>query len=213
MRRNLLPLFGIALAAAAVTTGVFYALLPKELSGGTASANAAVVVAARDISPGATLRAEDLRVEPWRRGPLPEGALRMVSDAAGKVALRPVAAGEVLRASSVGQAGSGPLAAIPAGYRALSLHPSDSQGVVSMLQPGSRVDVVVVNVRGEPYARRVLENVTVLHVQKAEGQRTVVTVLARPEEADRLALADALQQIRLLARNPAERGPGAGLPR
>lgn len=209
MKRNLLPLFGIALAAAAVATAVFYALLPAEMAGGTASAHATVVVAARDIALGATLRGEDLRVEPWKQGAAPEGALRLVSDAAGKVALRPVSAGEVLKAGSLGPAGTGALAAIPQGFRALSLHPADSHGVVSMLQPGSRVDVMVVNTRGELYARRVLEDVAVLQVQKGEAQRPVVTVLARPEEADRLALADALQQIRLLARNPAERAAGA----
>lgn len=213
MNRNLLPLFGIALAAAAVATGVFYALLPAEMAGGTASAHAMVVVAARDIALGATLRGEDLRLEPWKQGAAPEGALRLVSDAAGKVALRPVSAGEVLRAGSLGPAGTGALAAIPQGFRALSLHPADSHGVVSMLQPGSRVDVMVVNTRGELYARRVLEDVAVLQVQKGEAQRPVVTVLARPEEADRLALADALQQIRLLARNPAERGAGAAAAR
>jgi hypothetical protein len=38
----------------------------------------------------------------------------------------------------------------------------------------------------------------------------VVTVLALPEQADRLALADAMQQIRLLARNPAEKARAAG---
>jgi hypothetical protein len=45
-------------------------------------------------------------------------------------------------------------------------------------------------------------------VQKADGQRAVVTVIAKPEDADRLSLADALQQVRLLARNPAERAAG-----
>jgi pilus assembly protein CpaB len=209
VKRNLLPLFGIALAAAVAATGVFYALLPAGISGAKAEAHAAVVVAARDVALGSTVRPEDLRAEPWKLGPLPDGAARLVSDVAGKVALRPIAAGEVVRAGSLGPAGTGALAAIPPGYRALSLHPVDSAGVVSMLQPGSRVDVLVVNVRGEAYARRVLEDVSVLQVQKAEAQRPVVTVLALPEQADRLALADAMQQIRLLARNPAEKARAA----
>lgn len=212
MKRNLLPLFGVALAAAVAATGVFYALLPAGATGGAAAAHATVVVAARDVALGATLRPEDLRVEPWNQGALPEGAVRLASEAAGRVALRPITAGELLRAGSLGPAGAGALAAIPQGLRAVSLHPVDSQGVVAMLQPGSRVDVQVVNVRGETYARRVLEEVEVLQVQKGDGQHAVVTVVARPEDADRLSLADAMQQIRLLARNPAEssRSPQAG---
>jgi pilus assembly protein CpaB len=203
-----LPLFGIALAAAVAATGVFYALLPAGVRGNVAAAQSSVIVAARDIALGAVVKGEDLRVEPWRQGAPPEGALRLVSDAAGKVALRPIAAGELLKAGSLGPAGAGALAAIPPGLRAVSLHPVDSQGVVAMLEPGSRVDVQVVNVRGETYAKRMLEDVEVLQVQKADGQRAVVTVIAKPEDADRLSLADALQQVRLLARNPAERAAG-----
>lgn len=208
MKRNLLPLFGIALVAAVAATGAFYALLPAGAPGGAAAAHATVVVAARDVGLGAALSAEDVRAEPWTQGAPPEGALRLVSEATGRVALRPIAAGEILRAGSLATAGAGALAAIPPGFRAVSLHPVDSQGVVAMLQPGSRVDVQVVSVRGEIYARRVLEEVEVLQVQKGDGQRAVVTVIARPEDADRLSLADALQQIRLLARNPGERAQG-----
>lgn len=208
MKRNLLPLFGIALVAAVAATGAFYALLPSGAAGGAAAAHATVLVAARDVALGATLSAEDVRAEAWTQGAPPDGALRLVSEAAGRVALRPIAAGEMLRAGRLGTAGAGVLAAIPPGFRAVSLHPVDSQGVVAMLQPGSRVDVQVVSVRGEVYARRVLEEVEVLQVQKGDGQRAVVTVIARPEDADRLSLADALQQIRLLARNPDERAHG-----
>lgn len=208
MKRNLLPLFGVALVAAVAATGVFYALLPAGAAGGAAAAQATVMVAARDIALGAALRPEDVRVEAWKQGAPPEEAVRLASDAIGRVALRPMTAGELLRAGSLGPAGAGALAAIPRGLRAVSLHPVDSQGVVAMLQPGSRVDVQVVNVRGETYARRVLEGVEVLQVQKGDGQRAVVTVVAKPEDADRLSLADALQQIRLLARNPAESSGG-----
>ncbi len=205
MKRNLLPLFGIALVAALAATGVFYMVLPRELAGSSASAHATVVVAAREVAPGVKLRAEDLRAEPWRKGAAPEDALRVVSDAVGRVVLRPLAAGEVVAASILAPPGAGPLAVIPPGMRAVSLHPVDSLGVVSLLQPGCRVDVQVVSLRGEAYARRVLEDVEVLQVQRLDSQRPAVTVLARPEDADRLSLADALNQIRLLARNPADR--------
>lgn len=208
MRKNLLPLFGIALVAATAATAVFYALLLPGVAGEAASAQATVVVAARDLSPGTRLKVEDLRVEPWKQGAVPDGVLRMVSEAVGKVALRPLSAGEQLKAEALAPSGAGALAVIPLGMRAVSLHPVDSQGVVAMLEQGSRVDVQVVNLRGAAYARRVLEDVEVLQVQKSDARRPSVTVLASPEDADRLSLADAQQQIRLLARNPAERAAG-----
>lgn len=205
MKKSLVPLFGVAFAAALAATGIFYSLLAPEAGGVPgASADATVVVAARPIALGATLRPEDVRTEPWREGALPQGALRLAGDAAGRVTLRPIGTGEVLTASMLAPA-AGATAAIPPGMRAVSLHPVDSHGVVALLRAGSRIDVQVVNTRGEPSARRLLEDIEVLSVDRAEAQRPVITVLASPEQADRLALADALGQVRLLARNPADR--------
>ncbi|MCS7044573.1 MAG: Flp pilus assembly protein CpaB [Bryobacteraceae bacterium] len=206
MKRSLLPLFGVAFVAALAATGIFYSLLGPHGGGiSGASANAMVVVAARPIALGAVVRPEDLKSEPWRDGALPQGALRLAGEAAGRVALRPIGAGEILTANVLAPAAAGATAAIPPGMRAVSLHPVDSHGVVALLRSGSRVDVQVVSTRGEPSARRLLEDIEVLSVDRAEAQRPVVTVLATPEQSDRLALADALGQIRLLARNPAER--------
>lgn len=206
MKRSLLPLFGVAFVAALAATGVFYSLVgPNAGSVPGASADATVVVAARPIALGATLRPEDVRTEAWREGALPQGALRLASEAAGRVALRPIGAGEILAAPMLAPATAGATAAIPPGMRAVSLHPVDSHGVVALLRSGCRIDVQVVNTRGEPSARRLLEDLEVMSVDRAEAQRPVVTVLATPDQADRLALADALGQIRLLARNPAER--------
>lgn len=206
MKRSLVPLFAVAFVAALAATGIFYALLaPQAGSVPGASADATVVVAAHPIALGATLRPEDLRTEPWREGALPQGALRLAGDAAGRVALRPIGTGEVITASMLAPAAAGATAAIPPGMRAVSLHPVDSHGVVALLRSGSRIDVQVVNTRGEPSARRLLEDIEVLSVDRADAQRPVITVLASPDQADRLALADALGQVRLLARNPADR--------
>ncbi|MGB9610334.1 MAG: Flp pilus assembly protein CpaB [Bryobacteraceae bacterium] len=206
MKRSLLPLFGVAFGAALAATGIFYSLLGQHAGAvEDASADATVVVAARPIALGAIVRPEDTRAEAWRGSTPPQDAIRLAGDAVGRVALRPIGSGEVLTSSILGPASAGVTAAIPPGLRAVSLHPVDSLGVVALLRPGCRIDVQVVNTRGEPSARRLLEDIEVLSVDRGEAQRPVVTVLATPEQADRLALADALGQIRLLARNPAER--------
>lgn len=97
----------------------------------------------------------------------------------------------------------GALRAIPPGLRALSLHVSDSAGVVGLLRPGLKVDVQVVRTLGpEAELRTVLQNVEVLNLGSAEGGRPVVNVLLKPEDADLAGLADSTARVRLLLRNP-----------
>lgn len=95
--------------------------------------------------------------------------------------------------------------AIPPNMRALSLHPADSGGIVSLLKSGSRVDVQAIS-RGDANRRvaRLLENVEVLSTGggEASSSRPVVTVLVAVADVDRISLADASEDIRLLLRNP-----------
>lgn len=206
MKRNLMPLLGVAFVAAMVATGIFYGLLiPRLRDTATASANASVVVAARAMGRGVVLKAEDVRIKPWTGQALPEGALTLAGDAVGRTLVAAVEAGTVLTRKELASRESGVTAAIPPGMRAVSVHPSESSGVVALLKSGSRVDVQVIDLRGGAGVRRIMEDVEVLSVQGGESSRPVVTLLAPPDQADRLSLADAVEQVRLLARNPDER--------
>jgi Flp pilus assembly protein CpaB len=106
------------------------------------------------------------------------------------------------------RADKGPSLAIPNGSRAVSIHPAESTGVIALLRAGSRVDIQVIDTRGSGQLKRMMEDVEVLGVQGAEQQRPVVTLLVRPEDADRLSLADASMQLRVVARNPNDRSTG-----
>ena len=158
MKRNLIPLLGVAFVAAVVATGIFYALLLPRLRA-TADAQQPTTVAA----------------------------------AAPKPAER---------------ADRGPSLAIPAGRRAVSVHPVESSGVIAMLRAGSRIDIQVIDTRGSGQLKRMMEDVEVLNVQGADQQRPVVTLLVQPQDADRLSLADASMQLRIVARNPNDRTSG-----
>ena len=150
MKRNLMPLLGVAFVAAVAATGIFYGLLIPRL---TASSEASAAPA----KPAG--RAQD----------------------------------------------SGPSLNIPAGQRAVTIHPAESGGVVAMLRPGSRVDIQVLNPRQAFELRRLLEDVEVLAVGSgADGGsgRQAITLLVAPEDSDRLSLADASMQVRLALRNP-----------
>jgi len=217
MRRNLVPLLCIAFVTASVATGIFYGLLGSKLRDVSASApRPAVVVASRKLERGVVLKAEDVKLSAWGETELPKGGYMAVDQVAGKTIYTAIQENEpITEARIAGQNGSAGIG-IPSGMRAISVHASDSSGVLSLLRPGHKVDVQAVRDRqgGDLRLRTILQNVEVLAVQPAEsaagrGAAPAVTLLATPPDADRLALADAGGHIRLLLRNPLDRSEGA----
>jgi pilus assembly protein CpaB len=216
-KKNLVPLLGIAFIVAVVSTGIFYGLFVGKLNSATPSGPGvtSVVIATHAIETGALLGEGDVKVIPWVAPGVPAGAIGRTADAVGKVATRDLAANELVRTDHLGAVDGGDVdggsLGIPDGMRAVSLQVQDSAGVVTMLRPGLKVDVQVVGTipgtRGnEPHLRTVLENVPVLRVPKdgpaGRGGTFIVTVLASPEDAALLGLADSSAKVRLLLRNP-----------
>lgn len=209
MKKNLAPLLGVAFVAALVATGFFYGLLiPRLRGGGESVEQSMVVVLAKDVERGARLSANQLERVHMDRKQIPGEAVRTVEEAVGLTLLEAGSARQVLTGAMLtrhGMAG-GAARVIPAGMRAVNVHPKDSMGVVSMLQSGSRVDIQVLSsAAGGIRLQRVLENVEVLNTGGQElmrAGRPVVTLLVSPRDADRLSLADASLSIRLVLRNP-----------
>jgi len=109
---------------------------------------------------------------------------------------------------------------VPPGLRAVSVYVSDSTGVLSLLRPGQRVDVMVIGGSasrpGTDFElRTVLENVEVLALPSPKEQPAnragtqAVTLLAKPAEVEMLALADSAARVRLALRNPLDHGTQA----
>ncbi len=211
MKSNMVPLLGIAFVVAIISTGVFYGLFAGKLRSSSDLPGHAVVVAARDLERGTVIQPSDLRVSEIE-GVL-GGAFSKPEEATGATLLTAVKASEpllqervALRVAETAGAG-GP---VPAGMRAVSMHVFQSESLLNLLRPGSRVDVQAVTERnGGAELRTVLENVQVLAVSSpdANGNRpagSVVTVLIRAEDSDMVALADAGSRIRVALRNPAD---------
>jgi Flp pilus assembly protein CpaB len=207
-KRNLVPLVCIAFVAASVATAIFYGLLGSRLRSAD-TPRQSIVVAARGLERGAIVTATDLKLSTWG-GQYPlKGAYSAIEQVTGKAVSSAVQENEPVTearlVSGDGSAGIG----IASGMRAISVHASDSSGVLALLRPGDKVDVQVVagGRSGEVKLRTALENVEVLSVPPADpnGGRSAapaVTLLATPENADHLALADSAARIRLLLRNP-----------
>jgi len=219
MRKNLLPLLGIALAVAILATVVFYELfLSKFQLGSGAASGPPVVVAARDLDRGAVLKPEDVKVVNWNRSAPLKGALTRPEQVAGLNLITAVGENEPITEARVASRQGGGGLGIAAGMRAVSVHVVDSSGVVAMLRPGHRVDVQVVAApnrdnQQDVRLQTVLQRMEVLAVSpqaensgRSAGQ--VITLLATPAEADMLGLADSLARIRVTLRNPMDEQRG-----
>ncbi|MBE0660478.1 MAG: Flp pilus assembly protein CpaB [Bryobacteraceae bacterium] len=209
MKRNLMPLLGVAFVAALVATGFFYGLLIPRLRGGGETVEArSAVVAKRSLNRGVQITAEDLERAAVEPANMPKEPVRSIEAALGLTLLEPTGPGQPLSVSMMTRRGEtgGPAMAIPSGMRAVTIHPAASGGVVSMLAAGGRIDVQVLDrSTGTIKLRRMMENVEVLSVS---ANRADVTLLVKPEEADRLSLADAAMSIRIVLRNPFDNATG-----
>lgn len=209
-KNNLLKLLGIALVVAIVSTGVFYGLFVNRLSSSPGSGKT-LVVAAKALKAGTQIKAEDLKTIPWPAQQLPQGFYGTSDQVTGTTVFDPIGEGEPVVASHLATVQSGGGAGVPEGMRAVSVHVTDSTGVLGLLRSGQKVDVqVVVHPKdtGGAEVRTALEELTVLSVQpqaevSSQGVNLpVVTLLANPADADVLAAADAGARVRLTLRNP-----------
>jgi pilus assembly protein CpaB len=212
MKKNLVPLVSIAFVVAAICTAVFYGLVSGKMTSAQASAKGTIVVAGRAIRSGEKVSAADAKVLQASESNV-ENTFRTPAQVEGLTATRDIKAEEPLTAAKLASAETGGGLGIPLGKRAISIQVSDSTGVLAVLESGHRVDVLAIHGEGNgALAKTLLRNLEVLRVTRPDPQakegRPVVTLLATPAEADQLALADAVTRVRLLLRNPLEKGAG-----
>lgn len=212
-KNNMGKLLGVALVVAIICTGLFYMLFAMKANSQTGTS---MVVAAKALKAGTVLKAEDLKTINWPVSQLPPGAHRNPQDVIGNTVFDPMAPEEPVLNARLATSQSGGGSGVPVGMRAVSIHLTDSSGVLALLHSGQKVDVQVVVGRGtksdEVQVRTALENLTVLAVtplpeQSSQGQNLpVVTLLAKPSEVDVLAAADSGGRVRLSLRNPLDSG-------
>ncbi len=208
MKKNDLVKFaGVALVIAIIATGLFYGLFVSKLSSNAGNGNT-LVVAARPLKAGTQLTATDVKTIPWPTAEVPKGNYSKVDDVTGSAVFDAIGEGEPIAASRLASGASAGGAGVPSGMRAVSVHVTDSTGVMALLRGGQKVDVQVVNGKVPNIAvRTVLEGLTVLSVNPQSEQTSqgaslpVVTLLANPSESDILAAADAGGRVRLALRN------------
>ena len=211
-KNNLVKLLGVALVVAILATGIFYGLFVNRLSSSTVTGKT-LVIAAKPLKPGTVVAVADLKTIPWPADQFPKGAYETPDQVAGNTVFDPIDQDEPVLATRLASSQSGGGSGVPTGMRAVSIHVTDSTGVLALLKSGQKVDVQVVVGRGsgkgvETEVRTALEGLAVLSLtpqpeQSSQGQNLpVVTLLAKPADADTLALADSGARVRLTLRNP-----------
>ena len=223
MNRRLTSAFIIAL----VVSGIFTYWLSQRFTKTHAPAPVAksqYVAAAANMEAGQAIKAENLRMVDWPANvPLP-GAFTAAQPVVGRVVLYPLAAGEPILERQLANPGSGTglTVKIPDGMRAISLRTDEIVGVAGFLLPGTHVDVLV-TLRppvGDPITATVLQDVEILTAgQKTEpdpegkpATATVVTLLVKPEDAEKVDLASTQGIIHFVLRNGVDRDEFKGAP-
>jgi pilus assembly protein CpaB len=157
-----------------------------------------VLVAARDLPPGVTLRASDVEVSRQPPSARPASALTAPSQVTGRVLASATTAGEPLtRARLVGPENSR-LAAGDPNAAAVPFRLADP-AVADLLTPGVRVDVVTV-APSSTDAVVLATNATVLTIRQADDDASLVVIALPREEATQVAAAALNQPVAVTLR-------------
>jgi pilus assembly protein CpaB len=216
MDRRFLTVLGVSLVFALLVSSVFYQMTARS-SGSKkpeASDTKDLVVATRPLGVGATIKPTDIKVVKIVAEAFPKGAFSKVEEVIERPVISPVLLDEPVlegRLAARG-AGMGLAPVIPVGMRGVAVRVNDVAGVAGFVLPGMRVDVLVT---GRPpkeegtITNTCLQNMLVLSAGQqiqADGrgqaiQAPVVTLLATPEQAEVLTLANNEGHIHLVLRN------------
>jgi pilus assembly protein CpaB len=212
-RRYNLVFFAAIITAVIATYGVYRYLQQAKLSSQVATQS--VVVAARDVAEGEKLDRLALSATQWPSGTAPESAFTNVDSAVGRVVRVPVFKGEPIVPGRLAPAGTGPglEVKITPGKRAMALKINDVAGISGLIQPNSRVDVLVTLLANQQQntkeqAKLFMNDMRVLSVgtQVERGddgkpiQATTATLEVTPQQAEQLAVAMNEGTIQLVLR-------------
>jgi pilus assembly protein CpaB len=204
--------FYVALVVALIATYAVWRVI-ESTKQSTRIATAPVVVAAGDIPEGKLIDRLELTVAQWPVGTVPAGAYGTVDSVAGRVTRVNVFKGEPFVPGRLAPEGTsaGLVTKIAPGRRAMTIAINSVSGVAGMIQPESRVDILLTPSGGGTDGRKVkifMENMRVLAINTqitptADGRAisgTHATLDVSPEESERLAVAQSQGSIQLIMR-------------
>jgi pilus assembly protein CpaB len=216
MDRRFLTVLGVSLLFALVISSVFYQMTAR--AGGSKKTEPTdlrdVVVAARPLSVGTTVKPADIKLGKVPSSAFPKGGFAKPEEVIDRPVVSNILMDEAILEGRLAVRGSGlglaPI--IPVGMRGVTVRVNDVTGMAGFVLPGMRVDVLVT---GRPPSSdgsitvTPLQNMLVLSAgtvmqSDSRGQpvpSATVTLLATPEQAETLTLANNEGRIQLVLRN------------
>jgi len=217
MDRRFLSVLGISLVFALVVSTVFYQMTARARTAPRKAEKVELrdlVVAARALSAGASIRPDDLKVTKVPVAQFPKGAFSKAEEILDRPVASKILADEPVLEGRLAARGSGlglgPV--IPVGMRAVTVSVNEVVGVAGFALPGMRVDILVTGNPPDGRGRTthtVLQNILVLSAGTAMApdsrgqpiQAHTVTLLVTPDQAEMLTLAGNEGRIHLVLRN------------
>jgi pilus assembly protein CpaB len=201
-------------------SSVFYQMTARSSSPNRkpeASDTKDMVVTTRPLGVGVIVKPADVKIAKIPADGFPKGAFSKVEEVLDRPVISNMLLEEPVMEGRLATKGSGLGLAptIPVGMRAVSVRVNDVAGVAGFVLPGMRVDVLVT---GHPpssegtITNTVLQNMLVLSAGQtiqadARGQAIqapTVTLLATPDQAETLTLANSEGRIQLVLRNSSD---------
>jgi len=211
--RRYTTIFAAALLTAGAATFGIYRVL-EATKAQNKIVTRPVVIATQDVSEGKSIDAASVGVAHWPIGTVPAGAFSSADSVVGRVARVDVFKGEVIVPGRLAPNGTGPglQVKITPGKRAIAVRIDDVAGLNGLIQPNSRVDILVSlrdnNGSGQQVSKLFMSNMRVLSVgtisQTSADNRPIsaptATIEVTPAEAEQLAIAQREGTIQLLLR-------------
>lgn len=212
MRRRLFMILGFASVIGVVTAFLVYQAITQRVAA-QGQPTEEIVVSAVDMPMGEAVTSQHIKLSSWPKHAVPQGAMRSLAEAQGQVVRHSMVVGEpvlkdkLLSPEAAAQGGLLPML-VPEGLRGITIKVDEAVRESGFVQPNSRVDVIVSMESGrgsDRVGKVILQNVPVLAAgQTVEMQDnkpvkvTTVTLALTPEQAERLALAQAESRGKLI---------------
>lgn len=221
MDRRFMTVLGVSLVFALVVSAVFYQMTARS---GTArraepTDQKDLVVTTRPLGVGVMIKPADVKVVKVVSSAFPKGGFSKIEDVLDRPVISNMLLEEAVLEGRLAAKGSGLGLAptIPVGMRAVTVRMNDIASVAGFVLPGMKVDVLVT---GRPpsgdgdMTTTVLQNMLILSsgtTMQADArgqaiQAPSVTILATPDQAELLTLANNDGKIQLVLRNSSDQG-------
>jgi pilus assembly protein CpaB len=217
MRMKSLVLIFIALGCGLVASIGISQVMSSNKSGPGSVEMEPILVTLTDIDINSEFNATNVKLEPWPKIKMPEGAFRSLDEVKDKFARQRFIKGEPILVDKISDTKGAVAPSIPAGFRVMPVKVEEDT-VMRGIAPGDRVDINLYVKRSEeisePGTYTIMQAVRVFAVgakiekeidpKNADGQFRTISLLVTPEQMRHLTGAIQIGKIGLALRNPNE---------